>query len=151
MIDHFGIKKWREKTRFVPARARLRKTAFRTIYIYKRSFCQDRLGTNIGKALKNRCAVFRTGNVERGPAGVEDLVAVRRQLGRWVVCSNNAHGMHVADRSSHCSISSSNSSGDGGGSGKWVPEGLAGWLALTEAVERRDNHVSRDVHGRRRV
>jgi hypothetical protein len=27
------------------------------IYIYKRSFCQDRLGTNIGKALKKRCRI----------------------------------------------------------------------------------------------
>ena len=32
---------------------RLRKTAFLShLYIYKRSFCQDRLGTNIGKTQK---------------------------------------------------------------------------------------------------
>jgi hypothetical protein len=30
------------------------KTVFLAIYVYERSFYQDRLGTNIGKALKNR-------------------------------------------------------------------------------------------------
>jgi hypothetical protein len=31
------------------------KRHFCAIYILKRSFCQDRLGTNIGKALKKQC------------------------------------------------------------------------------------------------
>ena len=35
-----------------------RKRPFKAIYAFKCSFCQDRLGTNIGNALKNRTVVF---------------------------------------------------------------------------------------------
>jgi hypothetical protein len=37
---------------------RLRKTAFLSHYISKRTFCQDRLGTNIGKAQKQMMPFF---------------------------------------------------------------------------------------------